>query len=231
MPNIKPAAAPHDVEAFLAKVKAMPPVARPGTRGRLILAMDATMSRQPAWDRALAIQAEMFSEAGRVGGLDVQLVFFRGFNECKASRWTSDAAGLGRLMTGVRCMGGHTQIGRVLTHVRAEFAKAPVNAVVYVGDAMEEPIDAVCQLAGEVGLLGVPLFAFQEGHNGTAERAFREMAKLTRGAYFRFGADSAQTLRDLLTAVAVYAAGGQAALIGHAGASGGAARLLLEQMK
>lgn len=231
MSNIKPIAGSGDVEAFLAKVKAMPPVAASGQRGRLILAMDATMSRQPTWDRALSIQAAMFGAAGKAGGLDVQLVYFRGFGECKASRWTSDAAGLGKLMTGVQCLGGNTQILRVLRHVRGEAGRVPVNAVVYVGDAMEEPIDAVCQAAGEVGLLGIPLFMFQEGPDPGAESAYREMARLTRGAYFRFGADSAKVLGELLAAVAVYAAGGRAALTDHSQRQGGSARLLLEQMK
>ena len=220
------AAQPRGVEEFLAKVRAAPPVAT-GKRGRLVFAMDATMSRQPAWDRALAIQSEMFAEAGRVGHLDIQLVYFRGFNECRASKWISDAKGLARLMTAVDCRGGNTQIGRILSHLKTEAAAAPVNAMVYVGDAMEENIDRLCRTAGEIGLLGVPLFMFQEGTDPAAERAYREIARLTHGAYFRFTAGSAQTLRELLAAVAVYAAGGRAALT----ARGGAATQLLEQMK
>ncbi|MGL4527568.1 MAG: VWA domain-containing protein, partial [Aestuariivirga sp.] len=120
MTKIKPIGQDGDVESFLAKVRSLPPVTATGKRGRLVLAMDATMSRQPTWDRALSIQADMFAETGRIGGLDVQLVYFRGFNECRASRWTSDAQGLGRLMTGVECRGGNTQILRVLKHVKAE---------------------------------------------------------------------------------------------------------------
>ncbi|MCX7344372.1 MAG: VWA domain-containing protein [Alphaproteobacteria bacterium] len=231
MTKIKPIGQDGDVESFLAKVRSLPPVTATGKRGRLVLAMDATMSRQPTWDRALSIQADMFAETGRIGGLDVQLVYFRGFNECRASRWTSDAQGLGRLMTGVECRGGNTQILRVLKHLKAEADKTAVNAMVYVGDAFEETIDTVAQAAGEVGLLGVPVFMFQEGRDPNAERAFREIARLTRGAYFRFGSDSARTLRDLLAAVAVYAAGGHAALADHSARQGGSARLLLEQMK
>ena len=215
------------VESFLASVKAAPLPVATGKRGRLVFAMDATMSRQPAWDRALAIQSEMFAEAGRAGGLDIQLVYFRGFNECRASKWISDAQGLARIMSSVDCRGGYTQIGRVLTHLKREAARAPVNAMVYVGDAMEENVDALCRLAGEIGLLGVPLFMFQEGDDPAAERAYREIARLTRGAYFKFTAASARTLGELLAAVAVYAAGGRAALTGR----GGASALLLEQMK
>ncbi len=220
-----------DIDRFLAQVKAMPPAKAPAGRGRLVLAMDATLSRQHSWDQALAIQAGMFAEAGRIGGLDVQLVYFRSFDECRASKWTSDTRSLARLMSGIRCMGGNTQILRVLKHLRQEAKEGTVNACVYVGDAMEENIDKLAEVAGEVGLLGVPVFMFQEGHDRGAETAFREIARLTRGAYFRFGADSARVLRDLLTAVAVYAAGGLAALADHSARRGGASALLLEQMK
>lgn len=220
-----------DVEAFLARVRETPPPVVAGDRGRLVLAMDATMSRQHSWDQALSIQSDMFAEAGRIGGLDMQLVYFRGHGECRASKWTPETATLARLMSGIRCMGGNTQILRVLKHLRTEAGAGKVNACVFVGDAMEEPIDQLAQIAGEVGLLGVPVFMFQEGHDRAAETGFREIARLTRGAYFRFGRDSAQVLRELLTAVAVYAAGGYKALSNHSAARGGAAALLLQQMK
>lgn len=220
-----------DVEEFLAKVQAMPPVAPAGSRGRLVLGMDATMSRQPSWDTAMAIQGEMFAETGKIGGLDVQLVYFRGFDECRASKWSSNTQTLARLMSGIRCMGGSTQILRVLKHVRGEATSGKVNACVYIGDALEENIDQLAHVAGEIGLLGVPVFMFQEGRDGAAETGFREIARLTRGAYFRFGADSARVLAELLGAVAVYAAGGFAALTDHSAKRGGAVTHLLEQMK
>jgi hypothetical protein len=227
-----PASAEGDVSAFLEQVNRMPPSAKvSGKRGRLIFGMDATMSRQPTWDRALQIQSDMFLETERIGGLDVQLVYFRGFNECRASKWASEPSALARMMTGITCQGGNTQIGKVLAHIRHEATAGKVNAAVYVGDAMEENIDALCKKAGEIGLLGVPIFMFQEGHDGSAERAYREIARLTRGAYFRLSASSAQMLRELLAAVAVYAAGGRTALADHSEERGGSARLLLEQLK
>jgi hypothetical protein len=219
-----------EVAEFLAKVKAMAPRAG-GERGRLIFAMDATMSRQPTWDRALQIQAEMFRETARIGGLDVQLVYFRGFGECRSSKWVSEPEALARLMTKVDCRGGNTQIGRVLAHVRTEAAARRVSAVVYVGDCMEESIDQLCATAGEIGLLGVPLFMFQEGRDLLAEGAFREIARLTRGAYCRFDSSSARQLRELLSAVAVFAAGGRLALADYTRSKGGEAQLLLEQLK
>jgi hypothetical protein len=65
-----------EVADFLARVNTIPPVGSSG-RGRLIFAMDATMSRQPTWDLALGLQADMFHAVKEVGSLDVQLVYFR----------------------------------------------------------------------------------------------------------------------------------------------------------
>lgn len=220
-----------DIAGFMAKLKALAPVPGDG-HGRLIFAMDATMSRQPTWDLALALQADMFRTVKTVGGLDVQLLYFRGYDECRASRWVGDPDALARLMTTVDCRGGQTQIGKVLSHARQEMARARVHAMVYVGDCMEENIDALCAKAGEIALLGLPVFLFQEGHDARAQTAFREIARITKGAYCRFDQGSAEQLRDLLGAVAAYAAGGRQALLALGNAkAGGAARLLLEQMK
>ena len=220
-----------DVQGFLQKVKAMAPAARSdGKTGRLIFALDATMSREATWDQAQHIQAGMFAEAARISGLDVQLVFFRGYNECRASRWVNDPNTLAKLMTKVKCQGGHTQIGKILSHIKRETAKSKVDAVVYVGDCMEEDVDSLCAKAGQIGLLAVPVFMFQEGYDGQANAAFKEIARLTGGAHCRFSSGSADQLRQLLRAVAIYAAGGRKALAQFArGNSQGS--LLLEQMK
>ena len=135
-----------------------------------------------------------------------------GSGEARASKWVSDPDALARLMTRVSCQGGYTQIRKVLTHARRESEQDKVNAVVYVGDCMEEDIDGLCQRAGSLGLLGTPMFLFQEGRDQKAERAFKEVARLTRGAYCHFAAGSAGQLRQLLAAVAVYATGGHQAL-------------------
>lgn len=226
-----PRSSEREVAEFIARMKSLAPQATAG-RGRLIFAMDATMSRQPTWDMALGLQADMFKAVKEIGGLDVQLVFFRGSGECRASKWVSDPDALARLMTTVSCRGGYTQIRKVLSHARQEAEKKKVNALVYVGDCMEENIDDLCGRAGELALLGVPVFLFQEGYDANAERAFREIARLTRGAYCRFDAGSAAQLRELLSAVAVYAAGGRAALERLSNQSaGGGARLLLTQMR
>jgi hypothetical protein len=219
-----------DVAAFISKIKTLAPIVG-GARGRLVFAMDATMSRSPTWDMALKLQGDMFAAVKEVGGLDVQLVYFRGLNECRASKWVTNPDALGRLMTSVGCHGGLTQIGKVLAHALTESGKRKVDALVYVGDSMEEDVDGLCARAGELALLGVPMFLFQEGSNAKAEIAFREIARLTKGAYCRFDPGSARQLRDLLTAVAVYAAGGRKALLALSGESHGVgARLLLQQL-
>jgi hypothetical protein len=215
-----------EIEAFLRQARAVAPVN--DGRGRMIFALDATMSRQPAWDTACRLQAEMFEAAAKIGGLDVQLAYFRGFNECRASKWVGDARALRNLMTGIDCRGGHTQIGKILAHARGETGKKKVGVLVFVGDALEEPIDALAARAGELGLLGVKMFIFQEGRDAAVERGFRELARLTGGAYARFDVNAAGELAQLLRAAAVYAAGGLKALESGGGAG---AKLLLPQMR
>jgi hypothetical protein len=200
-------------------------------RGRLIFALDATMSRQPTWDSACALQAEMFSEAAKTGGLDIQLVYFRGLGECRSSGWVAGSERLAELMSRIDCRGGHTQIGKVLSHARKEQAGQAVQALVFVGDAMEEKIDDLCAAAGELGLLGVPVFMFQEGRDAIAENAYREIARLSRGAYCRFDSGAAHELGELLRAVAAYAAGGKKALADLSARQSGSAAKLLAQLK
>jgi hypothetical protein len=226
-----PAASRAEIDEFLAKVRSLERLPAAAQRGRLIFALDATMSRQPTWDAACRLQADMFLEAQAIGGLDVQLIYFRGIDECRASRWVSEPAALAALMEKIECHGGLTQIGRVLNHAAAETEKAKVQALVYVGDAMEEKIDHLCAKAGELGLRGVPAFMFQEGHDPAAEKGYREIAKLSRGAYCRFDAGAAHQLRELLRAVAAYAAGGMKALDDLSARRHAGATRLLEQMR
>jgi hypothetical protein len=227
LPEAAPAAgggvaARPEVEAFLARVRAAPAEGD----GRLIFALDATMSRQPTWDLACSLQAEMFDAAGRAGGLAVQLVYFRGHGEARASRWVSDATALKRLMTGTGCHGGLTQIGRVLGHANRVAATAPLAALVFVGDAMEESADALCHEAGKLALRNTRAFMFHEGGDQRAAAVFREIARLTGGAYLPFDARAASELRALLGAVGAFAAGGRTAL--EASGSTAARRLLAD---
>lgn len=219
----------EDIAAFVAKARALSPHA-PGARGRLIFALDATMSRQPTWDMACALQADMFREAAALGSLDIRLVYYRGLNECRATGWISDSTRLATLMSTIDCRGGDTQIGKVLTEARREGVASGVRAVVFIGDAMEERLEELCARAGELGMLKVPVFVFQEGHDAVAEQAFREIARLTGGAWCRFDPGAAAQLRELLRAAATYAAGGREALLKLAQTASSAANLI-GQMK
>ena len=219
----------ENVAEFLDAARRAQPPARSG-RGRLIFALDATMSRQPMWDMAQKLQAKMFEVAEKLGGLDVQLVYYRGFNECRASRFVSGGQGLAALMSRIDVRAGETQIRRVLAHARDESRRQKVGAFVFVGDAMEESADELAAVAGELALLGVKAFMFQEGHDPFARRVFADIARLTGGAYGAFDAGAAQRLEALLRAAAAYAAGGHAALA-RAAADDPEARLLLSQMR
>ena len=229
------APAPHstrsEIDAFLTKVKGLAPATEAGQRGRLIFALDATMSRQPTWDTACRLQADMFREAAAIGGLDVQLVYYRGLTECQASRWVSKAERLAALMVQIDCRGGHTQIAKIISHAKRETQTKRVQALVFVGDAMEEKLDDLCHGAGELGLLGVPAFMFQEGNDPVTEQAFREIARLSHGAYCRFDVGAAHQLAELLRAVAAYAAGGMRALADLSGRRQAGAMKLLAQMR
>jgi len=200
------------IDAFVDKLRSTPAQKGGGQRGRLMFAMDATASRGPTWDRACRIQGDMFSETAALGGLDIQLCYYRGYGEFEASPWLSSAKALLERMTSVSCRGGHTQIEKVLCQAIDQHKRDRVQALVFVGDCMEEDVDRLCHLAGQLGVLGLPVFLFHEGDDADAQRAFKEIARLTRGAYCPFDASSAGQLRDLLSAVAVYAAGGQQAL-------------------
>jgi hypothetical protein len=212
------------VDAFLAEKEA----AQPRAPGRIIFALDATRSRQPTWDAASQLQGDMFREAMALGGIALQLLYYCGYDECRASSWETRPEQIDKLMRRINCEAGHTQISRVFSHACKETRREKVQAVVFIGDAMEEKLDDLCHRAGALGALNVPVFMFQEGDDDEVEETFREIARLTHGAYSRFDLGAAKQLAELLRAVAAFAAGGIKALAGRKDAS---AALLLEQMR
>jgi hypothetical protein len=123
--------------------------------------------------------------------------------------WLDRARNAGRLLIarGAICI---SLLGRACR--RRDARRARVDALVFVDDAFEEGIEEVAAPTEQLGRHGVPAFMFQEGADPKAERAFRTIARLTRGAYCRFDVGSAHQLAELLRAVAVYAAGGVTAL-------------------
>lgn len=217
-----------DIDAFLNRAAKLPTLAQ--AKGRLIFAIDATMSRQPTWTRATEIQSDMFAVAQSIGGLAVQLVYFRGSGEFRASDWTASAGVLANRMRDVTCRSGFTQLRRVLAHAAEEASRTKVGALVYVGDAFEEDANVVAQEAARLALLGVPAFMFHEGDDAAAAAVFQQIARLTKGVYARFDAGAAKQLRELLMAAAIYATGGAVALREHARKQGGAYLRIADQM-
>jgi hypothetical protein len=217
-----------EIDQFLEQLKTPAPVV---SAGRLIFALDATASRQPTWDQACHVQGAMFEATAGLSSLDIQLVYYRGYNECRASRWVNSAAALHYGMRSVSCVGGNTQIERVLAHAITETKRNKVSALVFVGDAMEESADVLCGLAGELGSLGVPIFIFQEGTLHAATSTFRQLAQLSGGAHLSFDLAAIDRLKQLLAAVAVYAAGGIKALEDYGRKQGGEVLRLTHQLE
>jgi hypothetical protein len=183
-------------------------------RGRLMFALDATGSREAGWAIARDLQAKMFRETAPIGRLACQLVYYRG-DECKASKWAESGDQLARLMNRIECECGTTQIGRVLSHTLHEAGNAPVQALVFIGDAMEEDIEELAAKAAKLGALGVPIFMFQEGNDPRVCKSFRLLALKSGGAYFEFNTNSSRAvdqLSDRLNAIARLAVGDTAAL-------------------
>jgi hypothetical protein len=213
-----PASHAKQVAAFLEKVRTV--------RGRIAFIIDATASREPTWDAASQLQAEMFGEAAKLGGLEMQ-IYFRGTNEVGASNWTSDGRELQHFMGRIRCEGGYTKYARAFARVRQEHQRQAINAVIVIGDQLEE---LPASLYDDVAGLGVPFFCFQEGQDPNLRAALQEVARLTKGAFCTFDTGSVAQLRELLRAVATFAVGGLTALA-DLSTDSAPARKLLGQMK
>ncbi|MEE9321651.1 MAG: VWA domain-containing protein [Granulosicoccus sp.] len=229
--NDKPISNSDGIDSFLSTVKNTPPATVNDSRGRLIFALDATASRQSTWDRATSLQGDMFTKTRGLGALDIQLVYYRGYRECRSSKWISQPEKLLDLMKKVNCEAGKTQIVRILKHALSEARLNPVHALVFIGDCAEESIDVLGDFAGKLRISGLPVFIFQEGHDANASYVFAQIAKISGGAHCRFDSASAMQLGELLNAVAVYAAGGNTALRKLSRQGSEQATIMLEQMK
>ena len=214
-----------EVQAFLQRARNVQRFS--AGRARLVFAMDATASRQPTWDLAMELQADMFRASADVAPLAVQLAYYRGLGELHLDPWQSDTTALAQRMSTVHCAAGRTQIARLLRRALKQQSDAQARALVFIGDAVEEPTPQLLDLAGKCRLQGLPLFLFQEGDDAGTRNCFARMAQLSGGAAARFDHRSARRLAELLGAVARYAAGGRAALENSADSG---ARLLLDQL-
>ena len=220
----------HDIANFVAEARSLVSGGADRRHARLIFAIDATQSREATWDLASGLQMQMFQAAEVHGGLVVQLTYFRGMDECRSSRWHAQAQPLMQAMEKVRCRAGHTQLGRVLRHALQQRSAGGLAAIVLIGDACEEAPDEIMGLAGQLAMVSVPVFAFHEGADRAAEGIFRDIARITRGAFFRFDPCAPKALADALRAAAIFASGGKTALWKIATQEGGALRAIADQV-
>ena len=197
-------------------------------QSRLLFGIDATASRQPTWDAACRTQGELFTAAHQISNIAIQLCFYRGFGEFTVSDWLTSETDLKYQIEKVACQGGQTQILRLLKHAIFEHNKLAVRALLFIGDACEENQDQLYNLAGQCGLLQLPIFIYQEGTDRKATDSFRTLANLSGGVHTTFDASSASTLAALLGALSRYVVGGKQAL--EMSAQSGD-KIFLEQLK
>ncbi|WP_458093690.1 VWA domain-containing protein [Roseomonas sp. WA12] len=198
------------VAAFLERAAALPALRAAPSPARLLFAVDATASRQPSWDRACHLQAEMFAAAA--GSLSVSLAFYRGQGEFRATPFVTESRALAAAMGGVSCRGGHTQILRLLRHAESEASAARLHALVFIGDAVEEEPAPLVAAAARLGARGTPAFVFQEGDDPGATPTLRGIARASGGAWAPFDHRSPGALAALLRGAATFATGGREAL-------------------
>jgi len=181
--------------------------------GRIILAIDATGTRQAIWDQIGKLQATMFVSGEQKTGLSVQLVYYRGSDECRASKWVSNAQSLYHLMGNIRCEGNIMQLSKVLSHSGKEHSKKRVSALVFIGDTVTEDVETLKEQATKLAKQGFRAIMVQDGIDSHTEKTFRAIAEVTNGAFLRFDQRFPKPLEEALSAAAMFATGGIQGLV------------------
>jgi hypothetical protein len=202
----------QSTETALAKLKEARMLCAP-PRARVIFGLDLTSSREANLRKAREATAAMFGAIKGIGTVALKLVYYRGDDECRVSRWHDDPDVLDRYMRELSCEPGKTQIARLLRFVLTE--NDPVSAVVFVGDHIEDNPDELVAMAPIFGQRGIPVFVFHEtsmfdSRASAAKPIFQRLAERSGGAYCEFKSSSGGAVRELLTQVAAFSAGGRA---------------------
>ena len=185
-------------------------VATTPTRPRLVFGVDATASREPAWDTARKVTDALFRALP--GELDVALAVHGGSRLHTFTAFTANAATLRDRAAAITCCEGATRLLPILS--RALSAQG-VRVVVYIGDVFEESPTRARQHADAMGARGIRLIVLHDIADWQARRDaefFADLARRTGGCVLPFDANAPDRLRELLRAVAVYAVGGTALL-------------------
>jgi hypothetical protein len=176
-------------------------------RPRLVFAVDATASREPAWAAARRVTDALVKALP--GELDVALAVHGGSRVHTFTAFTDDANTLRDRAAGVACQAGVT---RLLPILSASLKQPAVRVVIYIGDVFEESLFQGRRVADAMGGQGTRLIVLHDTADPTARRdaeVFWDLAKRTGGCVLPFDASATGRLRDLLSAVAVYAVGGE----------------------
>jgi hypothetical protein len=176
-------------------------------RPRLIFAVDATASREPAWTAARQVTDVLVKALP--GALDVALAVHGGSRVHTFTAFTSDANTLRDRAAGVSCVAGMT---RLLPILSASLKHPAVRVVIYIGDVFEENLLRGRQIADAMGAQRTRLIVLHDTTDPAARRdteVFWDLAKRTGGCVLPFDAAAPGRLRDILSAVAVYAVGGE----------------------
>jgi hypothetical protein len=201
-----------------------PAVAGNSSRPRLVFAVDATASREPAWAAARQVTDSLVKALP--GELDVSLAVHGGSRVHTFTEFTSNASVLRDRAAGVTCQAGLT---RLLPILATSLKQPSVRVIIYIGDVFEESLPHGRDLANQLGSRGTKLFVLHDTSDASARRdaeIFWDLAKRTGGCVLPFDANAPGRLRDLLSAVAVYAVGGEKLLRERRQALPGAVALL-----
>jgi hypothetical protein len=184
-----------------------PPETGTPPRPRLIFAVDATASREPAWAAARQVTDALVKALP--GELDVALAVHGGSRVHTFTAFINEANTLRDRAAGVSCQAGMT---RLLPILSASLKHPGIRIVIYVGDVFEESLLQGRRLADLMSAQKTKLIVLHDTADPGARRdaeVFWDLAKRTGGCVLPFDASAPGRLRDLLSAVAVYAVGGE----------------------
>jgi hypothetical protein len=189
-----------------------------------VFAVDATASREPAWNAARQVTDALVKALP--GELDVALAVHGGSRVHTFTGFTNDATTLRDRAAGVACEAGMT---RLLPILSTSLKQQSVRVVVYIGDVFEESVPHGRHLADSLAAQGTKLIVLHDTIDRAARRdaeIFWDLAKRTGGCVLPFDSSAPGRLRDILSAVAVYAVGGEKLLRERRHALPGAVALL-----
>jgi len=197
-----------------------------GKRGKLLFAIDATASREPAWEAAKQLTDSFFDAVP--GMIDIGLAAYGGNRVHTFTPYVADARRLRRLASGISCRAGYTQLLPILRRV---VETGDVGVVLYITDAFEEDATTAARLAEMLKAKGTRVIVLFDGWSDSEARAvFEDLAARTGGAVLPFEASAIERLKGLIAAAAVLAVGGEVLLAAKSNSLPGAT-LLLEYLK